>query len=90
LAESIDVHLDTVYRALKRLSPLIDHSYGEVQVGSKYIAQELTGYIDSVSESIQSDRSDDADPGDLDIGFQPADLKEARRLLREGAISGTK
>jgi hypothetical protein len=54
LAESIGVHLDTVYRALKRLSPLVDHTYGEVQLGSKYIAQELTGYIDSVSNSIQS------------------------------------
>jgi hypothetical protein len=54
LAESIGVHLDTVYRALKRLDPLIDHTYGEVQLGSKYIAQELTGYIDSVSESIQA------------------------------------
>ena len=54
LAQSIGVHLDTVYRALKRLSPLVDHTYGEVQLGSKYIAQELTGYIDSVSNSIQS------------------------------------
>ena len=123
LAESIDVHLDTVYRALKRLPPLVDHSCGEVQVGSKYIAQELTGYIDSVSESIQSgwesaldsltraeahggednpwdrwldryggkiDRSDGADPDELDIGFRPANLKEARRLLREGAVQWTK
>jgi predicted transcriptional regulator len=123
LAESIDVHVDTVYRALKRLSPLIDHSYGEVQVGSKYMAQELTGYIDSLSESVQSglesvldslaraeahggednpwkrwldrhgvkiDRSDDADPDDLDIGFQPADLKEARQLVREGALQWSK
>ncbi|WP_435161125.1 Lrp/AsnC family transcriptional regulator [Halorubrum sp. SY-15] len=54
LAQSIGVHLDTVYRALKRLSPLVDHTYGEVQIGSKYIAQELTGYIDSVSNSIKS------------------------------------
>lgn len=54
LAQSIDVHIDTVYRALKRLSPLVDHTYGEVQLGSKYIAQELTGYIDSVSNSIKS------------------------------------
>ena len=54
LANSIGVHLDTVYRALKRLSPLVDHTYGEVQIGSKYIAQELTGYIDSVSNSIKS------------------------------------
>jgi hypothetical protein len=54
LARSIGVHLDTVYRALKRLSPLVDHTYGEVQIGSKYIAQELTGYIDAVSNSIQS------------------------------------
>jgi len=54
LAESIGVHLDTVYRALNRLSPLVDHTYGDVQLGSKYIAQELTGYIDSVSNSIKS------------------------------------
>lgn len=54
LASSIGVHLDTVYRALKRLSPLVDHTYGEVQLGSKYIAQELTGHIDSGSNSIQS------------------------------------
>jgi len=54
LAQSIGVHIDTVYRALKRLSPLVDHTYGEVQLGSKYIAQELTGYIDSVSNSIKS------------------------------------
>ncbi|MGQ4555957.1 DUF7845 domain-containing protein [Halobellus sp. GM3] len=117
LAESIGVHLDTVYRALKRLSPLVDHTYGEVQLGSKYIAQELTGYIDSVSESIQSgwehaldgltraesygdddpwsqwldkyggkiSRTEGADPDDLDIGFKPSTLDEARQLLREGA-----
>lgn len=118
LAESIGVHLDTVYRALKRLDPLVDHSYGEVQLGSKYIAQELTGYIDAVTDSIQSgwenaldeltraethgeaddpwsrwldryggkiSRTDDVDPDELDIGFQPSDLEEARRLLREGA-----
>ncbi len=54
LAETIGVHLDTVYRALKRLGPLVDHTYGDVQLGSKYIAQELTGYIDGVTESIQS------------------------------------
>lgn len=117
LAESIGVHLDTVYRALKRLSPLVDHTYGEVQLGSKYIAQELTGYIDSVSESIQSgwesaldgltraeaysdddpwsrwldryggkiNRTDGADPDELDIGFRPATLRKARQLLRDGA-----
>ncbi|WP_050023494.1 hypothetical protein [Halorubrum saccharovorum] len=54
LAQSIGIHIDTVYRALKRLSPLVDHTYGEVQLGSKYIAQELTGYIDAVSNSIKS------------------------------------
>ncbi|WP_049986566.1 DUF7845 domain-containing protein [Halobellus rufus] len=117
LAESIGVHLDTIYRALKRLGPLVDHSYGEVQLGSKYIAQELTGYIDSVSQSIQAgwesaldsltraesyadddpwcrwldryggkiSRTEGADPDDLDIGFNPSTLREARQLLREGA-----
>ena len=118
LAESIGVHLDTVYRALKRLSPLVDHTYGEVQLGSKYIAQELTGYIDSVSDSIRSglenaldgitrakthggdddpwsywldryggkiNRTDGADPDELEIGFKPANIDEARRLLRSGA-----
>lgn len=123
LAENIGVHLDTVYRALERLSPIVDHTYGEVQLGSKYIAQEITGYIDAVSESIQSGlesaldglsrveahgdgadpwsrwlsryggkikRSDGADPDELDIGFQPANLSQARRLLREGAIQWTK
>lgn len=118
LASSIGVHLDTVYRALKRLSPLVDHTYGEVQLGSKYIAQELTGYIDSVTDSIQSglenaidgltraeayggdddpwsrwldryggkiSRTDGSDPDDLDVGFQPTTLEEARQLLRKGA-----
>jgi predicted transcriptional regulator len=118
LARSIGVHLDTVYRALKRLSPLVDHTYGEVQVGSKYIAQELTGYIDAVSNSIKSglenaldgltraeahggdddawsrwldryggeiSRTEGVDPDNLDIGFQPETLSEARRLLRSGA-----
>lgn len=122
LAQSIGVHLDTVYRALKRLSPLVDHTYGEVQLGSKYIAQELTGYIDAVSNSIQSglenaldgltraeayegknpwsrwlsryggkiSRTSDADPDELDIGFQPDSLEEARRLLRNGATQWSK
>jgi predicted transcriptional regulator len=118
LAESIDIHLDTIYRALKRLSPLVDHTYGEVQLGSKYIAQELTGHIDTVTESIQSglenaldgltraesyadddpwsrwldrygakiSRTDDADPDELDVGFKPSTIDEARRILREGAL----
>ncbi|QAU11667.1 Lrp/AsnC family transcriptional regulator [Halorubrum sp. BOL3-1] len=123
LAHSIGVHLDTVYRALKRLSPLVDHTYGEVQLGSKYIAQELTGYIDSVSDSIKSglenaldgltraeahggdndpwnrwldryggeiSRTEGAEPDELDIGFQPASLEEARRLLRNGATQWSK
>jgi predicted transcriptional regulator len=118
LADSIGVHLDTVYRALKRLRPLVDHTYGEVQLGSKYIAQELTGYIDQVSESIQRgwenaldglmraesfgdekdpwsrwlDRyggtisaTEGADPDELEIGFQPESIKDARELLRQGA-----
>jgi len=118
LAQSIGVHLDTVYRALKRLSPLVDHTYGEVQLGSKYIAQEITGYIDSISNSIQSglenaldgitranahggdddpwsrwldryggkiNRTEGADPDELDIGFEPEDIDAARRLLRSGA-----
>lgn len=123
LAETIGVHLDTVYRALKRLGPLVKHTYGDVQLGSKYIAQELTGYIDTVTESIQSGlenaldgltraesyggendpwsrwlnkyggkirRTDGVDPDKLDIGFQPASLKEARRLFREGAFQWSK
>jgi len=123
LAQSIGVHLDTVYRALKRLSPLVDHTYGEVQLGSKYIAQELTGYIDSVSDSIKSglenaldgltraeahggdddpwsrwldryggeiSRTNGPDPDELDIGFKPARLTEARRLLRSGATQWSK
>ncbi len=123
LARSIGVHLDTVYRALKRLSPLVDHTYGEVQIGSKYIAQELTGYIDAVSNSIKSglenaldgltraeahggdddpwsrwldryggeiSRTKGVDPDELDIGFQPDSLAEARRLLRSGASQWSK
>ena len=119
LAQSIGVHLDTVYRALKRLSPLVDHTYGEVQLGSKYIAQELTGYIDSVSNSIKSglenaldgltraeahggdddpwsrwldryggeiSRTEGPDPDDLDVGFQPDTLDEARQLLQRAAL----
>ncbi|WP_092733080.1 DUF7845 domain-containing protein [Halopenitus persicus] len=118
LADSIGVHLDTVYRALKRLRPLVDHTYGEVQLGSKYIAQELTGYIDQVSESIQrgwenaldgltraesfGDDADPwsrwldqyggtitategADPDELEVGFQPESIEDARELLRQGA-----
>ncbi|WP_336024617.1 Lrp/AsnC family transcriptional regulator [Halobellus salinisoli] len=117
LAESIGTHLDTIYRALKRLAPLVDHTYGEVQLGSKYIAQELTGYIDAVSESIQSgwehaldeltraesygdsdpwsrwldkyggkiSQTEGTDPDDLDIGYKPSTVREARQLLREGA-----
>ncbi|WP_162562533.1 DUF7845 domain-containing protein [Salinigranum rubrum] len=52
LARTIGVHLDTVYASIKRLSPLVEHTYGDVQLASKYIAQEVTGYIDSVKESI--------------------------------------
>lgn len=119
LAKAIGVHLDTVYRALKRLGPVVEHTYGEVQLASKHIAQEVTGYIDSVKESIHEglegaldelsraeahgERADPwtrwldrygvstrqtegADPDRLEVGFSPADLKEARRLLREGAL----
>jgi len=123
LSETIGVHLDTVYRALKRLTPLVDHTYGEVQLGSKYIAQELTGYIDSVSNSIKSglenaldglaraeahggnddpwsrwldryggeiSRTEGCDPDDLDVGYQPTELAEARRILRSGALQWSK
>jgi hypothetical protein len=51
LADAIGVHLDTVYRALDRLGPLVDHQYGDVQLASQYIAQELSGYIDRAREA---------------------------------------
>lgn len=123
LSETIGVHLDTVYRALKRLTPLVDHTYGEVQLGSKYIAQELTGYIDAVSNSIKSglentldglaraethgddndpwsrwldryggeiSRTEGCDPDNLDLGYQPSELAEARQILRNGAFQWSK
>lgn len=52
LARTIGVYLDTVYASIRRLSPLVKHTYGDVQLASKYIAQEVTGYIDSVKQSI--------------------------------------
>jgi hypothetical protein len=119
LAETIGVHIDTIYRSLKRLGPLVEHKYGEVQLASIYVAQEIAGYIESVKNAINKglegaldglfraesygDRDDPwtrwltrygvnhrhtegADPDRLEIGFSVANLDEARRLLREGAI----
>ncbi|AUV80582.1 AsnC family protein [Salinigranum rubrum] len=118
LARAISVSIDTVYRALKRLGPLVEHTYGELQIASKYIAQEMVGYIDSIKDSIHEglegaldalfraetygerddpwtrflDRyggsireTEGADPDVLEFGFRPADFREARRLLLEGA-----
>ncbi len=39
LARTIGVHLDTVYASIHRLSPLVEHTYGDVQLASKYIVQ---------------------------------------------------
>ncbi|WP_236639704.1 DUF7845 domain-containing protein [Salinigranum halophilum] len=119
LARTIGVHLDTVYASIRRLSPLVKHTYGDVQLASKYIAQEVTGYIDSVKESInkglegaldalfraethgkQADpwtrwldqyggnitRTEGTDPDQLDVGFSPSTVDEAKRLLRSGAL----
>ena len=120
LAEALGVHIDTVYRALKRLGPLVDHQYGSVQLASKHIAQEITGYVDSLRESVETgveglidglvrgDRyggdenpwslwmqrygaeireTEGADPDLLDVGFKPADFREARRMLTVGAAN---
>ncbi|AUV81218.1 AsnC family protein [Salinigranum rubrum] len=55
LMESIGCHIDTVYTALKRLSSIVEHNYGEVKLRSKYIAQEIVGRIESVRDGLATD-----------------------------------
>jgi hypothetical protein len=62
LADAIDRHLDTVYTALQRLGPIVEHTYGEVQLASKYVAQEvlkrIEGAKDAVQQSLRQSASD--------------------------------
>jgi hypothetical protein len=47
LAETIGAHIDIVYRSLKRLGPLVERTYGEVQLASIYVAQEIAVSVTS-------------------------------------------
>jgi len=52
LAERIGVHIDTVYRALKRLGDLVIHDYGSVELASKHIAEGIVEHIESARRSV--------------------------------------
>ncbi|MGZ0745719.1 DUF7845 domain-containing protein [Haloparvum sp. AD34] len=63
LADAIGRHIDTVYNALERLDGLVDHSYGDVQLGSTYLAQEIVGRVEGMKDAVKSNLKDAA--GDL-------------------------
>ncbi|ELZ94992.1 hypothetical protein C440_07947 [Haloferax mucosum ATCC BAA-1512] len=54
LAERIGVHIDTVYRALKRLGDLVIHEYGHVELASKHIAEGIVEHIESARRSVSA------------------------------------
>lgn len=61
LADAIGRHIDTVYSALERLDGLVDHSYGDVQLGSTYLAQEIVGRVEGMKDAVKSGLKDAAD-----------------------------
>ncbi|WP_233511908.1 AsnC family protein [Haloferax sp. Atlit-12N] len=54
LAERIGVHIDTVYRALKRLGDLVIHDYGSVELASKHIANGIVEHIESARRTVEA------------------------------------
>lgn len=61
LADRIGRHVDTVRKALDRLGGLVEHTYGDVQLGSKYLAQEIVKKIGGMADAVKSDLSGAAD-----------------------------
>jgi len=119
LAEKIGVALSTIYKSIDRLDGMVNHRYGDVQLASQYVAQQVVGHMDVLRKTISTDiegaidalvrgeqfldspgsdpwslwlsnwveniKENQGEPDEIEFGFQPADVEDAKRLMREGA-----
>ncbi|WP_411967525.1 Lrp/AsnC family transcriptional regulator [Haloferax sp. YSSS75] len=53
IAERIGVHISTVYNALERLGRLVVHQYGEVELASQYLAQQVLGKLKGARRAVE-------------------------------------
>lgn len=123
IAEAIGRDISTIYDSLQRLSGLIIHRYGEVEIASQYLAQQILGKLKGVRRGIEQTMEESIDdlvrgekfarreadgiesnpwdrwlgnwveniedrgdgPSKLILGWTPADLDDARELIKSGA-----
>lgn len=51
-AEEIGVALSTIYRSIERLGSMVVHRYGELELGSTYLAQQVLGKLKGAKRAI--------------------------------------
>lgn len=54
VAEETGFHLSTIYRAMKRVEGLVEHSYGDVALRSPYIAERLVEAVQDAEATLAS------------------------------------
>jgi hypothetical protein len=55
VADAIGVALSTVYRSIERLGSMVLHRYGELELGSTYLAQQVLGKLKGAKRAIDQD-----------------------------------
>lgn len=55
LAEQIGCAVSTVYSSIQRLGKLVSHEYGNVQLASQYVGQQIVKHIEAVKQTIDAD-----------------------------------
>lgn len=76
LAEQIGVHISTIYSALERLAGLVTHRYGEVELESQYLAQQVLGKLKGARRTVEQTIEESID-----------DLVRGEKFARDGATS---
>lgn len=52
LSDETGYHLDTVYRALKRIDELVEHTYGDVALRTPFIAEQLVDAVERAEDAV--------------------------------------
>lgn len=76
LAEQIGVHISTIYDAIERLAGLVTHRYGEVELASQYLAQQVLGKLKGARRAVEQTIEESID-----------DLVRGEQFAQEGATN---